>query len=48
MLMLVVETGYPIGDWLLLLNSFPDRRGKFQVCLNLRQLVAVPLESCRK
>lgn len=48
MLTLVIETGYPIGDWLLLLNSLPDPRGKLQVCLNLQQLSAVPLESGRK
>lgn len=48
MLMLVIETGYPIRDYLLLLNSLPDPRGKLQVCLNLQQLAAVPLESCRK
>lgn len=48
MLVLVIETGYLIGDWLLLLNSLPEPRGKLQVCLNLQQLAAVPLESCRK
>lgn len=43
MLMLVIETGYPIGDWLLLFNSLPDLRGKLQVCLKLQQLAAAPL-----
>lgn len=46
--MLVNVTGYHIGDWLLLLNSMTDPRGKLQVCLNLQQLDAEPQESGRK